>query len=240
MLLSKIKITTCAAALMLLAGVGASGLTYRATAQTPRPKETLASQSQTDELEALRLEIEALRKSLQATRERVKSLEVEVSALKGQRQGPQGAGKGGRPGNEQAGTTSGIQGGPPGQAPYNKQTEGVLDPTSGIQGGPPGLGVGGQPQGSSQGSPVQGMKRGMMGGTMKDPNQAGQGQLGTIHGGGGMRPKAKSDPVTEAENALKKLKENPGDKQATEFLERALQRLKERDKQNSSGETPNR
>jgi hypothetical protein len=47
--------------------------------------------------------------------------------------------------------------------------------------------------------------------------------------------KPKTDPVTDAENALKKLKENPGDKQATESLARALQRLKEREKPNVPG-----
>jgi RNA polymerase sigma factor (sigma-70 family) len=82
MLLSKIKITTCAAVLMMLAGVGASGLTYRAAAQSP-PKQTLASRSQTDELEALRLEIEALRKELRATKERVKALEDQGRGQKG-------------------------------------------------------------------------------------------------------------------------------------------------------------
>lgn len=108
MLLSKLKITACAAALMLVAGVGVSGLTYRATAQSPQTKETLASRSQADELEALRLEIEALRKSLQATRERVKTLEDEVSTLKV----PLGGGGGHRQGRQ--GITPGMPGGPPG------------------------------------------------------------------------------------------------------------------------------
>src|SRR5262249_17968668 len=117
MLLSKLKITACAAALMLLAGVGATGLTYRATAEQP----ALASRSVADELEALRLEFEALRKSLQATRERVKSLEGEVRALKEQSHGlhgmapsgglmPPGAG-GGLPGGRLGGMGgSGLQG----------------------------------------------------------------------------------------------------------------------------------
>jgi RNA polymerase sigma factor (sigma-70 family) len=82
MLLNKLKITACSAALMMLTGVGASGLTYRATAQQLQEGVAPASRPQTDELEALRLEIEALRKSLHATRERVKTLEDEVQALK--------------------------------------------------------------------------------------------------------------------------------------------------------------
>jgi RNA polymerase sigma factor (sigma-70 family) len=44
------------------------------------------------------------------------------------------------------------------------------------------------------------------------------------------RPKEVADPVAEAEAALKKLRQDPSDKQATESLERALQRLKERAK----------
>jgi RNA polymerase sigma factor (sigma-70 family) len=79
MLLSKLKITACLAMLMLLAGVGATELTFRAAAQQPKQGDgygaALASRPQADELEALRLEIEALRKSLQATREHVKTLE---------------------------------------------------------------------------------------------------------------------------------------------------------------------
>jgi len=58
---------------------------------------------------------------------------------------------------------------------------------------------------------------------------------GMMRGGGGMRPKAEADPVTDAENALKKLRENPGDKQATEALKRALKRLKEREMPNMPG-----
>jgi hypothetical protein len=45
-----------------------------------------------------------------------------------------------------------------------------------------------------------------------------------------MGPKGPADPVSDAEAALKKLRKNPGDKQATEALERALKRLKEREK----------
>jgi RNA polymerase sigma factor (sigma-70 family) len=121
MLLSKLKITACAAALMMLAGVGATALTHRATAQQPRAETTRTSRPQADELEALRLEIEALRKSLQATRERVRTLEEEVATLKkaernpartmpgggpkgGMPPGPRGTGSGGRPGGPTKGT----------------------------------------------------------------------------------------------------------------------------------------
>jgi RNA polymerase sigma factor (sigma-70 family) len=192
MLLTKLKVAICVGTLALVAGVGVSGLTYRAMAEEPKQLEyygsvlakNAESRPATDDFEALRLEIEALRKSLQATRERVKSLEDEVSALKGQRQGPPGAapggGRGGRPGNK--------QGGPPGQ-----------ERGAGGPGSFPSLP--GMPQG------------------MKPP--------GTQDS---MMRKRPSDPVSDAEAALKKLKENPGDKKATEALEKALQRLKEREK----------
>jgi RNA polymerase sigma factor (sigma-70 family) len=89
MLLTKLKITACFAMLMLLAGVGATGLTYRATAEEPKQEPRyynsfVAARQAPDDLESLRLEMEALHKELRATRERVKALENEMRALKGQ------------------------------------------------------------------------------------------------------------------------------------------------------------
>ena len=82
---------------------------------------------------------------------------------------------------------------------------------------------------------------GMMGNMMKGNNLPGQGPMGILSGliepPGSMRPKAKADPVTDAEDALKKLRENPSDKQATKALEQALKQLKERQKQNISDPT---
>jgi RNA polymerase sigma factor (sigma-70 family) len=85
MLLTKLKITFCAAGLMLLAGVAATSLTYRATAEEPKQGvygQTLSSPTTrpaADDLESLRLEMEALRKELRATRERVKALEDKLA-----------------------------------------------------------------------------------------------------------------------------------------------------------------
>jgi hypothetical protein len=118
MLLTKLKITVLAAGLMLLTGIGATGLTYRATAQQPNQGLARASRSQADDLDSLRLEIEALRKSLQATRERVKALEGEVSALKGQ--GSARAGMMGGAGDRQGGAKRGMMGG---AGPAPKTTE---------------------------------------------------------------------------------------------------------------------
>jgi RNA polymerase sigma factor (sigma-70 family) len=146
MLLTKLKITACFATLMLLAGVGATGLTYRATAEEPKQVAgygtALASRPQTDDLESLRLEMEALRKELRATRERVKVLEGEVRTLKGQGEMKRGGGTGNRGGGggsgRGAGHGSGGQGGgvrapdmqPPGGQPPSKRPATAGDPLS--------------------------------------------------------------------------------------------------------------
>jgi len=202
MLLTKLKITVCVASLALVAGVGASGVAYRAAAEEPQQPgygvsftRSEESRPRSDDLEALRLELEALRKSLQATRERVKKLEGEVGALKGK-----------------SGSSAGSVGG-------------------GSQ----------RPSGSGGGSGMRSAGAGMMGSMMKGNDLPGQGPMGILSGGSGtgvsMRPKAKADPVTDAENALKKLRENPSDKQATKALEQALKQLKERQKQKISDPT---
>jgi RNA polymerase sigma factor (sigma-70 family) len=194
MLLSKLKITACAAALMMLAGLGASGLSYRATAQQPSNGVALASRPQADELEALRLEIEALRKSLQATRERVKTLEEEVATLKEKNSGTAAMERPGTGGQPSAPRALG-QGSVPGEQPGGGSMR------------PPGMMDGQRPPGMSRGT--------MMGSMMR---------------------KATADPVADAEAALKKLRANPGDKEATEELERALKRLKEREKPRVPGQ----
>jgi membrane fusion protein (multidrug efflux system) len=79
MLLSKLRITILAAGLTSLTGIGATGLTCRATAQqvNPGPGGGTARKGRppADDLELLRREVEALRKELRATRERLKTLE---------------------------------------------------------------------------------------------------------------------------------------------------------------------
>ena len=79
MLLTKLRNTALAAGLMLLAAIGATGLTYRATAQqvNPGPDRGTARQNRppADDPESLRREIEALRQELRAARERLKTLE---------------------------------------------------------------------------------------------------------------------------------------------------------------------
>jgi hypothetical protein len=207
MLLTKLKVTACFAALMLLAGVGATGLTYRATAQQPKQEPAysnsfVAARQAPDDLESLRLEMEALRKELRATRERVKTLEDEVRTLKG-------AGGIRRPGGGAGGRGGGVPGaGPGGGGP------GAGGPNAG-----PGVGRFGNP-GSGNGGPsgTGNYRRGT-----PPRNQGQPPPQGKIR-------ETPSDPVTDAEAALKKLRQDPTDQQAAGELERALKRLKEREK----------
>jgi RNA polymerase sigma factor (sigma-70 family) len=96
MLLTKLKVASWAVGVVLLAGAGAVGVTYRATAQdapsrAPQPAyaaqgPALAAQQKAraapDDLESLRLEIEALRRELRATKNMVKELQAEVRGKK--------------------------------------------------------------------------------------------------------------------------------------------------------------
>jgi RNA polymerase sigma factor (sigma-70 family) len=187
MLLTKLKITVCSAALMVLAGIGATGLTYRATAQQPKQGVVRESRPPADELEALRLEIEALRKSLQATRERVKALEDEVGALKRERRTL---------------LREIVPGGPRGQ---------MMPP--GAPAFPPARPR--PPAGSRPTKP-----------DTSPPSTSSSAK----------RPDTTAEPLGDAQEALRKLRTNPEDKQAAEALERALKWLKEREKPRVPGE----
>jgi hypothetical protein len=96
MLLTKLKVASWAVGVVLLAGAGAVGVTYRAAAQDAPSRAlqqtyaaqgaALAAQQKTraapDDLESLRLEIEALRRELRATKDLVKVLQAEVRGKK--------------------------------------------------------------------------------------------------------------------------------------------------------------
>jgi RNA polymerase sigma factor (sigma-70 family) len=178
MLLTKLKITFCFGALMLLTGLGATGLTYRATAQQPKQGVAQASRPQADELEALRLEIEALRKELRATKERVKALEA---------RGGRPQGQAAEPFHDKATTAPVAQPRPLDRAPTD--------------------------------APIT-QPRPLHRATTNRP----------ITTGADTGLNKAADPLSEAEAALKKLRENPGDREATKALERALRLLKEREK----------
>jgi RNA polymerase sigma factor (sigma-70 family) len=219
MLLTKLKVTACFAALMLLAGVGATGLTYRAAAQDSKQGTgylaPVASRPQADDLESLRLEMEALRKELRATRERVKALEGEMQAMKeaGVRAG-QATNRlwgGGAAGSRGVGRGAGQGSGGPG----------VGGPGGGIGGSGSGVGGPGGTGNYSRGTPQsnQGLQ----------PLQVNQNNQGQPPLQGKIR-ESPSDPVADAEAALKRLRQDPSDKGAADELERALKALKEREK----------
>jgi RNA polymerase sigma factor (sigma-70 family) len=199
MLLTKLKITACFAMLMVLAGVGATGLTYRAAAQQPKQESVnynsfVAARQAPDDLESLRLEMEALRKELRATRERVKVLEGEMRAMKGKSGGADRSATG-QMMNMMGGVGHGV----------------------GQGNGQPGAGGPGGPRGGIGGSGGTGNYRR---GTSQN-NHGQQPQQGKIQG-------SPSDPVADAEDALKRLRQDPSDKGAADELERALKALKER------------
>jgi hypothetical protein len=260
MLLSKLKITFCAACLILLTGIGATGLTYRATAQQPGSGVTRESRPLADDLEALRLEIEALRKSLQATRERVRALEGEVSALKGQ-----GARAPGGMMNMRGGGMRPMPapGGPAGPSPetgrprFQPGSRGNSAPaaepgTQPSQDRRPGITTAEQPRGPAPRQPgsrgndatapekgaqplqrnqpestTQEQPAGPAPETRRQPPQSSDRPVADTNGKRlPDRGRAASDPLADAEAALKKLRRDPGDTEAAEALERALQRLK--------------
>ena len=175
-----------------------------------------SSRPAADELEALRLEIEALRKSLQATRERVRVLEDEMRTLKGERRTlPRARAPGVRPGQMM----------PPG-AP-------ALPPA------PPSPPAGSRPTKPADAAPVAPRQpldhsggRDSADSTKPDtsPFAPPVNDGPPAPASDRKRPETVDDPLGDAQEALKKLRKNPNDKQAAEALERAMKWLKEREK----------
>lgn len=245
MLLTKLKITLCAAALMVLGGVGATGLTYRAAAQQPRQETTLANLPQADDLEALRLEIEALRKSLQATRERVRSLEDEMRTLKRvdrnsarimpggmqprAKTPPVGATR------EMAPARAGTQPGP--NVSQDSSPASVAKPAteSRPQTADLSFPIASPPRLENPAPRDSSVDTAVAPATESGP-QAGNNPPATTASPFSMPRMPTTDPLANAEKALKKLRANPNDTKAIEALERALKRLKEREKPNVPSE----
>jgi RNA polymerase sigma factor (sigma-70 family) len=200
MLLTKLKVAICVATLALAVGGGVSGLTYRATAEEPKQLEYYKVFLRGNaESRPVTDDLEALRLEIEALRKSLQATRERVKTLEGEVTALKGKRQG-----PQGMAPGGMQGGRP----------------SGMQGG-----MAGGPQGGMQGGrPGQGPGAG-------GPPKGGGGMMGmNMPGMPGMLQKAtKSDPVADAENALRKLRENPGDKQATKLLERALHRIKERE-----------
>jgi RNA polymerase sigma factor (sigma-70 family) len=232
MLLSKIK-GFVAVAFVLLAGLGALGLTYR-----PAVAQQAGSSSArlvSNDIEELRLEVAALRKGLESTRERVKALETEVETLKVRSRGLPPV-RASRPANiPETEWAPGMPGGLPpggrrgrGQPPLPRGLSGAEvpggtgAPNTGDRGNTPGAGA---PAPREQGDtrPIDPWghlppRAGTPGGSWTGGTPADASKL------------EQREPLGEAEAALKKLRQKPDDKQAAEELEQALRQLKERQK----------
>jgi RNA polymerase sigma factor (sigma-70 family) len=233
MLLTRLK-AFVAVAFVLLVGAGAVGLTYRTGAAEPeQARAGDAQRTLADELEALRLEVQALRKSVEANRERVKALEGEVASLRG-RSAPGAAGlkeeleramRLRKLAEEKALKDLAVS--PRGAAEaaaalgklvdekalkdlatrMQKEANQAADPLAEAE----------APSAAAEAATALG----------KLVNEKALKDLATR-----MQKEANqaADPLAEAEAALKKLRGQPDDKQATDALERALKRLKERAK----------
>jgi hypothetical protein len=224
MFLTKLR-AFVAVGLIVCVGAGVAGLAYRTTAAEPQRAAGPAGAASpaADDLEALRLEIEALRKSLNATREEVKSLAAEVRGLKGEG----------------------------GAAPRPKGPSGNFGPanTSAAPGGALGPVAGSVTVESSNNAAPQASQTGSVppGAGNKPPPQLNSSQQVTAPPGSGSfirverapgKPGGAGDPLAEAEAALKKLRQDPNDKQAANDLERALQHLKERTDSKAAPQNP--
>jgi RNA polymerase sigma factor (sigma-70 family) len=244
MLLSKLRLVW-AVALAAVVGVGAVGLTYRQAAAQATPSNALprAARATADELEELRLEVAALRKGLEVTRERVRSLENEVRTLKlpawfaqldSDRDGQVGLYEwkaAGRSIDE--------------FLKMDKNSDGFLTVEEVLayqaEHGTPGSGnANGPGRGGYGRNGFRGGNRGAFGGRGFGRGGFGGGtqRTETAPTAGASSPKFYTDPLAEAEAALKKLRANPKDKQAADALERALKQLKRRTESPRQGQHP--
>jgi hypothetical protein len=189
-------------------------------------------------LEALRLEIEALRKSLQATRARVQALEDEVRTLKRGNSNPAGM----KPKNIRPSTPTppvdptgnfAPPVAPAGTAPRDNPPATIAAPA--IETRP-------QPVNNSEpsaaSSPTSTAPRNNSAANDAAPTPETRAEPANNAPSIFTKPpKTATDSLAHAEKALKQLRANPNDTKAVEALERALKRLKEREKPNVPGET---
>jgi hypothetical protein len=209
MLLSKLKGLWAVA--VVVAVTTTAGLTYRAVAQETakvRVGTALTARQAPDELEALRLEIEALRKEMRAMRERMKTLETKVQGQARDGVGQKEADEERELRRKEAERTWREQA----QAMYLRQMAAAKDQWAKALMAEAQAKAAREQRAKEAASPVVNTNRESTGG-ITYPNR--------IH-----------DPLADAEAALKRLRQNPNDKQAAEALEQALKRLKEQRKPN--------
>jgi RNA polymerase sigma factor (sigma-70 family) len=247
MFLSKLRLVS-AMFLAVSISAGLAGWTYRATAQTGpqgprfqpqqqgqqeppvrdegpgRPARHVRGGPAADELDALRLEIDALRKEVRADRERIKALEAEAHAR-----------------NEKPGDL--YQNAKESEHLNRFSSEHLLnrfpqDKARADERNQPGQQPGNLYQNAKKSESFNRFPQSDAGADkQKQPSQlSGPDTAGTKKGQSSDRMDAflapsqrrqrSSDAFAEAESALRKLRQNPRDKQAAQALERATQRLK--------------
>jgi RNA polymerase sigma factor (sigma-70 family) len=204
MLMKKMRLVV--GAVVVLAAFGAVGLDYQAGGG-PAAAQAAAPEKPRSELEALRKENELLKLNLQVVLEKVQAQETELRELRGRKD------HGGK-------APLGMLGGPP-----HGIGGGGLGGMMGAAGGPPAGMLG-----------VQGMGGGGLGGMLGaagGPPAGGLafGGIGAEPGTGGS-PLARdtSDPVKEAEAAVKALREakdKEGQRRAADALDKAMKKLRE-------------
>ncbi len=258
MLLSKLRLV--AGAVLVVLALGMVGLAYQAgddagmarAAPPDRPR---------NELEALRRENELLKLNLEVVLEKVRAQEAELRDLRGRQGGAAGAGGPMGMGMGMPGMGAPGGGGPsmgPG-GPAGMMAPGGAAPGAGGGMAPPGAGgkMGGAATGGAPGmaptgpggampgmSGAPGGRGAAMGGGRPGGPGAPAGGTGPAGGAGlpgsgvrppglgtGAAPMENTDPVEEAEAALKELREArdaEGQRRATDALEKALNKLKQK------------
>jgi RNA polymerase sigma factor (sigma-70 family) len=231
MLIQKLKVV--AGALAVVAALGAGGLVYQGAA--PEAARAAPPDRPLSEVESLRKENELLRLNLLVVLEKVRAQENELRDLRAKQPGAStGTGTMGM-GPMMPGPTGGSPGGVsetrgPSMGPGGMMPPGGMAPTGGAPGGVSG------PRGPSM------APGGMMPPGGMQPTSPRQGPPGDLAGplnlppkpGGAPRKGADRDPLQEAEDALKALREarDPdGKRRAKEALDRALKKLNEQPQQ---------
>jgi RNA polymerase sigma factor (sigma-70 family) len=230
MFLSKLK----GAGLMVLAvvvGMGAIGSSYGPAAPSDGPRDgTTTVRAARDEMEELRLEIAALRKGLEVTREQVKTLQGELQTLKATQARAAGWESGAAQPNKNHDTEKELQALNAGQAEVYRtylRALGEADLTQvnqqdlkAFERWKLGRAAAGQPKPNQPSS--------------NKPNPGGSQQALNYNR---LRVNQPADPLAEAQEALKKLRANANDKEASDALERALLSWR---KQKGEGDKPSK
>jgi hypothetical protein len=215
--------------LVVLAALGFIGLGYHA-GDGPGSAQAAPPDKPRSELEALRRENELLKLNLEVVLEKVQAQETELRALRN-RPASGGGSSGGTSGGILGAPSSGMLGMPSGGmkglggsfSGGSNSLGGGISGGFGNLGGVPTSGLG-NPHNPLQSGGFSGLT-GSSGGTLGGPQQPGLSKS--------TAPKEPTDPVKDAERALKELRETrdpEAKRRATEALEKAVEKLKQQGK----------